>query len=512
MKRLALIVVFSLALAGCTVTPEPASLDEINDYAADKLQRVSMNQEPITGPVSLYEAMARALKYNLDKQVELKEKAVKLKRLDLASYKMLPDLVSNSGYAGRSNYSGGTSRSLVSGKNDWFQNKQDLGAPSLRDSTSSERNLFSNDITFTWHILDFGLSYVRAKQSANEVLIAQEIKRKVVNSTIEAVRTVYWRAVSSQILLKKLHWLEGKVARALKDTRALYKLRKTSPITALTFEREMISIKREIRNLQGELKNAKFQLAALMNVPPGTRFTLQQPRRLLSDLKLKIPVRKMIDIALRNRPEMLQLLYRERINQSEADAALLELLPGLQLYAGANFDSNDFLYNNHWMSWGAKASWNLMRLFQYPAKKSVFKAQGELLDERALSLAMAIMLEVHVSRARYYHARREYQTAANYLDVQRKLLKQIRIEAQVDRVSKQTLLREEMNTLVATVKRDIAYASVQNSYASIFVSLGLDPHWSSYDENASVSQLAARLKQLWIERGDNKSGIRLANR
>ena len=122
---------------------------------------------------------------------------------------------------------------------------------------------------------------------------------------------------------------------------------------------------------------------------------------------------------------------------------------------------------------------------------------------------MAIMLEVHVSRARYLHARREFSTANEYYGVQRRLLSQIRVEAKVNRVSEQTRLREEMNTLVAEVKRDIAYAGVQNAYANVFASLGLDPHWSSFDEKASVKSLAASLRRLWLERGDHNAGVRL---
>ena len=57
----------------------------------------------------------------------------------------------------------------------------------------------------------------------------------------------------------------------------------------------------------------------------------------------------MVSVALRNRPEVLELLYKNRINQDETTAALLELLPGVQLYAGASFDSNDFLFNNNWL-------------------------------------------------------------------------------------------------------------------------------------------------------------------
>lgn len=508
MKRLFQTFAMTVALSACSVAPDPVDISDIKQFSADKLLRVTANQEPVTGPIDLYEAMARALKYNLDTKVELKQKALRIKSLDLANYKLLPDFVSNSGYSGRSNYSGSNSQLLTGSKNRTFQTKKDLGLQNVSNSTSSERNIFAQDLTFTWHVLDFGLSYVRAKQTANEVLIAEQIRRKVVNATIEAVRSAYWRAISGERLLRKLRWLEGRVRLALGETRALYRLRKTSPITALTFERELVSIKREIQKLEGSLKTARFQLAALMNLPPAQKFRLVQPRRSLHDLRLSIPSKTMVSVAMRNRPEVIELLYKNRINEDETTAALLELLPGLQLYAGANFDSNDFLFNNHWLSWGAKASWNLIRLFQYPARKSVIQGKSELLDAQALSLTMAIMLEVHVSRARYLHARREFATAAEYLGVQRRLLRQIRNEASANRVSKQTRLREEMNTLVAEVKRDIAYANVQNAYANVFASLGLDPHWSRFDRSAGVRSIARSLRRLWLERGDGKAGLR----
>lgn len=512
LTRFLVICFLSLAVAACAIVPERASKVQLNVFASDKLKRVTANQEPISGPIDLYEAMARALKYNLDTKVEIKERALRLKKLDLASYKLMPDFVSNSGYAGRSNYTGGHSQPFTGGSS-LFQNKGDLlPAQNVVDSTSQERNVFSQDITLTWNILDFGLSYVRAKQTADEVLIAEQIKRKVVNSAIEAVRSAYWRAVSSQRLLRKLRYLESRVRKALRETRTLYKLRKTSPITALTFERELVGIKREIQKLEGNLKNARFQLAALMNIPPSKKYRLAQPRRRLRDLRLKIPVRSMVSVAMRNRPEIIELLYKTRINEQETTAALLELLPGIQLYAGANFDSNDFLFNNNWLSWGSKASWNLIRLFQYPARKSVIEGKSDLLDAQALSLTMAIMLEVHVSRARYLHARREYSTAAQYYGVQRRLLRQIRAEAKVNRISEQTLLREEMNALVAEVKRDIAYASVQNAFANVFASVGLDPHPARFDDSASVKSIAGTLKQVWLERGDYKSGAALVRR
>ena len=466
----------SCLLAGCSVRPEPLLDNDIQGFAADRLDRVTADQEPVHGAISLYEAMARALKYNLDAKVEVMERALREKELHLAHFELLPNLVVASGYAGRTN----TEASSVS----------------IRDGS-----VFDADATFSWNILDFGLSYVRAHQAADKVLIQEETKRKIVNRVIEDVRTAYWRAVSYERLHNRMVALEGRVSRALQDTRALASSGNTSPIAALTYERELLQIKRENEILEGQLQVAKSQLAALMNIEPGTPIKLATPKRAVAELTLPGNLRAMFRAALENRPEMREIAYELRINDDELDAALLQLLPGLQLYAGANYDSNEFLTDASWLSWGAKASWNLLKVFSLPATKAKVEAQGTLLDTRSLSVAMAIMTQVHVSRVRFLHLSKEFRTASELAHVQHQLLDKIRAETAAQRTSEQILIREEMNALTTDAKLDNVYADLQNAYANVYASLGLDPFPAGLDNDASVKSMAASLRSLWIERG-----------
>ena len=178
-------------LSGCSVTPKPLAPSELAMRAQQNAVDVTANQEPVGSEISLYDAMARALKYNLDYKVELMDEALKVRELNLSKFDMLPQLVASGGYFGRSNYSGASSLSLLTRRQ------------SLEPSTSSERNIFSGDLTLSWDVLDFGLSYVRAQQKSDEVLISLERRRKVANRIIEDVRTSYWRAVSAERLLTK---------------------------------------------------------------------------------------------------------------------------------------------------------------------------------------------------------------------------------------------------------------------------------------------------------------------
>lgn len=487
-KKLLLSLSATALLAGCAVKPEPLTPSDLQTTSERNFQTVDADQEPVAAPIDLYEAMARALKYNLDYKVELMDEALKSRELDLSRYDMLPQLVASGGYAGRNNFSGASSLSLITRRQ------------SLEPSTSSEKNLYTADLTLSWDVLDFGLSYVRAKQKADEVLISQERRRKVASRIIEDVRTSYWRAVSAQRLLDKLQQLEDSVTATLENSERLAERRLSAPLTALTYQRELVEIQGNIRRLQRELVIAKAQLAALMNLKPGTEFSLVLPDRAQAMPEVKYSGEDMMMTALQNRAELREVSYRQRINAKELDAALLSALPSFRGILGVNVDSNDFLYNNDWMQWGARASWNVLNLFRYPAQKKTVKAQDDLLRQRELALTMAVLTQVHVARARFAHLSEELSTASHQMRIQDKIMTQIRAGHKAGAMSQQTLLREEMNTLVAEVKYDIAYADAQNGYANLFGSMGIDDFGPDLTGRENVQTLRGSLSKLWDDR------------
>ncbi|MEO1222088.1 MAG: TolC family protein [Pseudomonadota bacterium] len=487
-KKVGLAAISTLALGACTTIPEPFTPAELSETAQRNYAQVDAEQEPVSAPIDLYEAMARALKYNLDYKVELMEIALRDRELNLQRYDMLPQLVASAGYAGRDNFSGASSLSLITRRQ------------SLEPSTSQERDLFTADLSLSWDVLDFGLSYVRSKQGADEVLIAQERRRKVANRVIEDVRSSYWRAVSAERLLTKLKELEGSVSTTLDNSERLAERRLSAPLTALTYQRELIEIQAQIRKLQRELVVAKSQLAALMNLRPGTEFSLVLPDRKQVLPAVNYAGEDMMMTALLNRPELREVSYRQRINSRELDAALLSALPSFRGILGVNVDSNDFLFNNNWINYGARASWNVLNLFRLPAHKKAVQAQDDLLEQRELALTMAVITQVHVARARFGHLSKELETAGKQMSVQDKILYQIRSGHTAGAMSRQTLLREEMNTLVTEVKYDIAYAEAQNAYANLFASMGIDEFSPDVTGREDVTTLQTSLATMWRER------------
>ncbi|GJL61431.1 MAG: hypothetical protein NPIRA04_00850 [Nitrospirales bacterium] len=473
-----------LALTGCMVTPTALTSTEITTRVDRSLQQLTSSQAQVRAPIDLYEAMARALKYNLEAKVELMNTMLAHKNLDLAHYDLLPQLVANAGYDGRNNFSGARSRSLLSGQT------------SLEPSTSSDKNLFSSDLTLSWDVLDFGLSYVRAQQAADNLLIAEEEKRRVANRVIQNVRIAYWRAVSADRMLGQLTHLDDWVSKALSNARTIQHRQLNSPLASLQYQRELLLTHNEIRKLHQKLSLAKIELAKLMNLPPGEPFELVLPEHPSTIPTLPVSLETLERQALLNRPELRTIDYRKRIQTKETKAAILEMLPSLNLQFGPNYNSNSFVFNNHWLAYGAKVSWNLLNLFRKPVQFKIIEVQQEVLDAQSLALTMAIMSQVHISMAQLTAAKLEVRNTKIYYDTQRKIRDQIHTSWVTKRSSEQVLIREQLNSLLAEIRHHAALADLEAAYANLLGAIGEDPT-PSIITDTSMPELASALRRRW---------------
>lgn len=475
---------FALLISGCTVTPEVLTEGEIHLRATQDLHNMIQEQEPVTGPIDLYEAMARALKYNLDVKVEVMKNMLAHQQLDLSHYDLLPRVVANARYDVRSNFGGGKSQSLLTGQT------------SLEPSTGSERGVFSADLALSWDVLDFGLSYILAQQAADDFLTAEEEKRRVANRVMQEVRGAYWEAVSAERVLERLRLLGNGVQVALKQSRMIWERRLDSPLSSLQYQRELLATKGEIQKLYEKLSVAKIRLASLMNIQTGESYQLVAPEKPEALPALKVNFEDWEYKALLNRPELRVLDYRKRINAKETKAALLELMPNLNFNVGGNYNSNKFLFHSNWLTYGTRVSWNLLNVFRQPARLKVIEAQEKVLDTQRLAMSMTILAQVHVSVARYAAIREKVVTAQQSYETQNQIMQQIRREWKVSRTSGQSLLREDMNTLLAELRYESSLTELQIAYADVLAAVGEDLLPVSIKKR-SVQALTGALRTRW---------------
>jgi len=407
---------------------------------------------------------------------------------DLSRHDVLPQIVANGGYYGRINEAGASSLSLISGRE------------SLEPSTSTDRNVWSGDLTMSWNVLDFGLSKIRSEQLADETLIYEERRRKAIIQIMEDVHRAYWRAVSSERLSSRLGALESDVKQAFGQSRALYVSRKTAPMPALSYQRELNDIQSQAQSMSRTLKMAKMELAALMGLAPDQVFTLRMPTHDKTPSGLAVSYDEMIDIALRNRPEVRESIYAKRIGEKEMKKATLEAIPSLEAFVGLDTSSNSFLFNKDWADYGVRASWNLLKVFGTSTRKKKAAARHKLEEERGLAAAMAVMTQVGVSRTRYEGLLEEYQTANQGTQVQTDILNQIEALSQANATSRQTLVRERMNALISEARRDTVHAELKEAAAQIYSSLGYDPYGADIRGDEDIATIAASLESLWKQR------------
>ena len=294
----------AVALSGCDYLPkpDPVQFEEWAQKTDENRQALFDNQDPVAGPISLYEAMARAIKYNLDYRITLMEQAFETAQLDLLRYDMLPKLAAQAGYRWRDNVNAASSRSIISNRE------------SLEPSTSEETSLTTGDLSLTWSLIDFGLSYVEQQQQADRALSSQERRRRILQNLIQEVRGAFWRAASADRLSQLIDPILDDAGLALDDARAVEEQRLQPVIQTLRYQKSLLEIIRQLQTVRSAQAQAKAELAALMNLQPGMDYRLDYPQpaeRQAPDIKMEIA--EMERVALVRRPELREQAYQLRL-------------------------------------------------------------------------------------------------------------------------------------------------------------------------------------------------------
>ncbi len=452
----------AVVVSGCAVTSEPIDRSVSEQRAQTDLQNMYKGQEPLSGPLTLHQAMARAVKYNLEGRLKIMEEALAKRQLDLASFDMLPRMALDAGYVGRNNVNASSSQSV------------ETGTQSLEPSTSQDRDREVADLTMVWNVLDFGVSYISAKQAGDQRLIVQERRRKVINTIVQDVRSAYWRAMAAERLLKQIDSLMARVEAARNNSQSMSEQRIGDPVQALGYQRSLIQATRQLEEQRRALSLAKTELATLINLPLGTELTLATPDE-YEIPELKVDMARLEHEALTSRPELREQDYQTRISAAETRKAMLRLLPGLEFSAGGHYDSNSFLVEQGWADYGVKVTWNLFNVISAPAAIDVAKAGEEVAAARRQAMSIAVLAQLYVANANYRDALRQFKTNQQLSDIDGQIVGQLRNRHQAAGIGELDLIQGELNTLQADLRRDLSYADLRNAYGQIFASAGLDP-------------------------------------
>ena len=160
------------AVVGCSVATEPLTQADYTARTTSDLKLIGQMEYVPTGPITLNQAVARAVAFNLQRRVKEIEREIEDAKLQTQSIDMLPSF------------------DIEAARNTTSEALSTTDSPLTRTASAG----------ITWNILDLGVSYARAKQQSDEVLVARENERKALQDITRDVRKAYWRAVGPSAL------------------------------------------------------------------------------------------------------------------------------------------------------------------------------------------------------------------------------------------------------------------------------------------------------------------------
>lgn len=489
-KRLLVSGSMLVLLTACAMAPESFTAAELAQAGKDDRAEMFNANEPLAGRMTISEAIARALKYNLDRRAKSMEEALAANQTKVDRWDLLPKLVADAGATTRSVPHATVSEDLnthVRGTNPTF---------------STDPDNATADLGLSWNVLDFGLSYFSAKQNADRVLIAGERKRRAVHNLVQEVRFAYWRAAAYQVL-------KGEVSRAIADARvgldrarSVERENLSAPLEALQYQKSLLETLRQLTTLQQELSTAEIELAALVNVPPGTAIPLDVPSR------LKVPawtigLDRMEELAFLGNADLREQGYLARIAANDTRKAIARLFPGITFSASHQQDRNSFLVDNNWYEAGAKLSWNLMNLISAPDTIAFSKSGEEVVKAKRLALRMAVLAQVHISERQFRNAVDQFRQSDELWRVDRRLFELSDARTANDAQGILQRVAERTALITSALRRFQAYAQVEQAYAKMQTSVGQDlmpDVVASYEIKDLTATVAERLAA-WNEFG-----------
>ena len=479
---LACTILATTALTGCGWSGDPVGVDEQATNLKGDISALYGDQEPITAPLTLYEAMARGIKYNINNRVALMEEALAGSNTSVQTLGMLPGLDLEGGYVGRNKPEVISARSNAS------------GSQSLEPSIFQDEHRRVANLDLSWNMLDAGMSYVQSRQASDQARAAQERRRKVVQNITQDVRAAYWRAASAQLMQQHITGLLTRADDLLQRLEDEESAKSTKDVAGLlNLQKRLYDTMQDLMAERDSLATARAELAALMGIPPATPFDLAASEADMMAAgalpKLMTQRQDLEVLALLIRPEMREQTLLKRVAARGSTMSVLETFPGIGGIVGYNYDSNSFLDDESWANFSVGLTQNLMNLFTLPTRLQHAENREKLADLQRMAMVATVLTQLSIADTRYDIAQDNYGLLKRMMGVNTRLVEYTRARPEKTTVGEAQLLASEMDHLLTRSRLQIAYAEGQNAFGRIVGTLGLDPLPPQIEEK-NISEMA----------------------
>ncbi|MDA7965364.1 TolC family protein [Ruegeria sp.] len=484
--RLARSAAFLLAFAvsACVVRPEPLTEQERQERAQFLQEESAKLWTTNKSSFDLYDLMSRALLRNLE--IQQGQLAAEVEKITLEEIlaEQFPQASVRAQYSQRSNDAG-----------------------DVNDVTPPDRDILTADITYSWSILGFGQSYLRARQQANNALIIEEERGRIANRIVTDTTVLYLRAATADRHLPEINKILSQIDAKIQEADQFGARNLIDPLQILLFKTRLTELKVNLNSYKAELRSDLIRLSSLAATrPENLRFRHLTPSTNLS-VRLPGTTDNLEQEALLNRSELRQAAYRQRNSRLDVYRDVAALLPDLEFALSGNFNSESTLDNNQFGLFSQTVTYDLLGLLRLPSTRKRLKLQEELRRIEDLALAVSIIEQVRLSYAQALISQQALALEKERAD----LWKQVS-DTQTQRSNFDVL--EDLNQfeyVIRTLESQIAYEQARTQhyadYLLILRSTGVN-FIPSNQTFGSEDALAAALKEHWdrVVRNGGRAG------
>ena len=453
------IVMVTASISGC-ISPRSVTNPEELTTVKTNLSHAQKTEVRVSATITLPEAIARALKYNLDKRLHTYRTALASGQAALATWQILPSPEFNYTNDFRSNHYVALDREYV---------------PSTSSFTPKDIQMKRYQVS--WNMLDFALGYIRARQKFDEIHITEEQERKTIQQIVAQVMLSYWQGYQTQQLSPKLTALREQVETAIWRSNKIREAKATTDITQLEYQQLLIRHLRHMTALYLQLsKGGKPQLASLISAPPNSQFKLAPPPANFTNIKaLHLSRQQLSTLALVYRPELRELTYRRRIADSGVSEAILNILPSADVIGGKERTSNDFVKEKRWYNVNFNMTWYLLKLVSLPNAIKAAHAQIGVENLTQAALSLAVIMQVSLAYNEYHLLQMDYHDSTEEVKTEHEIFDKTKLLLQAYRSNEQALIWRKLNYYNSVIDNDVSLAAAYSALNKLKLAVGMSP-------------------------------------
>ncbi|MBF0454404.1 MAG: SPOR domain-containing protein [Magnetococcales bacterium] len=456
-------VVAALALGGCAVNPSTLSQGDQTLQTTQFSDKQPQEIAVLTTPLSLEEAMARAIKFNLSRRTEqMKQQMAQMEV--------------------KSEY-----RTIASQLNPFAEGHKDKSLPSLESGDEVESGLQTERyrltavrMASTWEMMDYGLNYFQAYHRANTEGREAYLQRKNIEALIKETRTRYWKAVTAQEGVQEAELILDIATESIHTARLAEEKANGFPIERLNYQLGMLEIVQQLEQLRAELQLAQNELAHLIHHDPS------QPLKLLDTAdderlnpELPLSLEQMEQLATLLRPELQgETVGKSSLKHPMVRESFEKSLAGIHLDFSDSIEDKTLLNNKKWELAAAHLIGDLFR-------ESTLSE-----EEKSQMLAQTILGQTNIAYREYAAAKQAFENGHRFPEQE----EQISLTDGPKLLDHLTTIRRSADELLNRVRRYDDAARLQNAIGRLKASIGFTAFPEHHIQTLPVMELTRMIQ------------------